>query len=69
MPCACGMRRNIQPVITKKNAVVQHNFNQKDKNEKIKILKDYINSKPENIKSDINFKKSMVKIYKSIIES
>ena len=68
MGCACGNNpNNISTLITKKVVIVRHLFNQKTRDERIKILKDYINSKPIHVKNDIQFQINMVKLYKSIV--
>lgn len=72
MPCACGSSRNvrnIETVITKKEIVAQHFLHQKTQEEKIKILKTYISSKPPHVRSDRQFQINMVKLYKSMLSA
>jgi hypothetical protein len=69
MPCACGSSRNIETVITKKDVIVQHFLYQKPKDEKITILKTYIDSKPPHVRSDRQFQINMVKLYKSMLSA
>lgn len=72
MPCACGSSRNvrnIETIITKKEVIVQHLFYQKTKDEKIVLLKNYIHSKPSHVKNDLQFKISMVNLYKSMLSA
>ena len=72
MPCACGNRENInniETVITKKEIVAQHFLHQKTREEKIKILKTYINTKPPHVRNDRQFQINMVKLYKSMLSA
>jgi len=68
MPCLCG-RNNIETIITKKEVVTQNLFHQKTKDDQVKILKNYINSKPTHVKNDKEFQNNMVKLYKSIVSA
>jgi len=72
MPCACGSsgnNRNIETVITKKEIVAQHFLHQRTVDDKIKILKTYINTKPPHVRNDRQFQINMVKLYKSMLSA